>query len=127
MNGGRFPADLEPRKRALTLEHLLTMSSGLDCDDGDPKSPGSEDAVAEQTEEPDWWKLTLGLKMIREPGERAVYCSVNPNLIGGVMQKAAGRPLPEVVHQLLPEALGIPRYWNNLTPPGDADLGGGLR
>jgi len=24
MNGGRFPADLEPRKRALTLEHLLT-------------------------------------------------------------------------------------------------------
>jgi len=43
------------------------MSSGLDCDDGDAKSPGSEDAVEEQTDEPDWWKLTLGLKMIREP------------------------------------------------------------
>jgi len=127
MNGGTFPADLEARRRALTLEHLLTMSSGLDCDDSDPKSPGSEDAVEEQTEEPDWWKLTLGLKMIREPGERAVYCSVQPNLIGGVMQRAAGRPLPELFHALIAEPLAIRRYWMNLTPTGDAFMGGGVR
>jgi CubicO group peptidase (beta-lactamase class C family) len=127
MNGGSFPADLEPRKRALTLEHLLTMSSGLDCDDADPNSPGSEDVVTQQTDEPDWWKVTLGLKMIREPGERAVYCSVNPNLIGGVMQRAAGRPLPELFHALIAEPLAIRRYWMNLTPTGDAFMGGGVR
>ncbi|HEU5262825.1 MAG TPA: serine hydrolase [Gemmatimonadales bacterium] len=127
MNGDRFPNGLEPRKRALTLEHLLTMSSGLDCDDADPRSPGHEDRVAEQTEEPDWWKLTLGLRMIRQPGERAVYCSVNPNLIGGVMQKAAGRPLPELFHELIAGPLGIRRYWMNLTPTGDAYMGGGVR
>jgi CubicO group peptidase (beta-lactamase class C family) len=127
MNGGAFPRELEPRKRALTLEHLLTMSSGLDCDDADPNSPGNEDAVAEQTEEPDWWKLTLGLKMIREPGERAVYCSVNPNLIGGVIQKAAGHRLPELFHELVAGPLRIRRYWMNLTPTGDAYMGGGVR
>ena len=127
MNGGHFPTDLEPRKRALTLEHLLTMSSGLDCDDGDAKSPGSEDAVEEQTEEPDWWKLTLGLKMIRAPGERAVYCSVNPHLVGGVLQRAAGRPLPELFHALIAQPLVIRRYWMNLTPTGDAFMGGGVR
>lgn len=127
MNGGAFPRDLEPRKRALTLEHLLTMSSGLDCDDADPNSPGNEDAVAEQREEPDWWKLTLSLRMIREPGERAVYCSVNPNLIGGVLQRAAGRPLPELFHELVAEPLRIRRYWMNLTPTGDAYMGGGVR
>lgn len=127
MNGVRFPADLEPRKRALTLEHLLTMSSGLDCDDADPNSPGSEDVVTQQTDEPDWWKVTLGLKMIREPGERAVYCSVNPNLIGGVMQRAAGRPLPELFQALIAEPLAIRRYWMNLTPTGDAFMGGGVR
>ena len=127
MNGGSFPADLEPRKRALTLEHLLTMSSGLDCDDADPNSPGSEDVVTQQTDEPDWWKVTLGLKMIREPGERAVYCSVNPNLIGGVMQRAAGRPLPELFRALIAEPLAIRRYWMNLTPTGDAFMGGGVR
>jgi len=127
MNGGSFPADLEPRKRALTLEHLLTMSSGLDCDDADPNSPGSEDVVTQQTDERDWWKVTLGLKMIREPGERAVYCSVNPNLIGGVLQRAAGRPLPELFHALIAEPLAIRRYWMNLTPTGDAFMGGGVR
>ena len=127
MNGGSFPADLEPRKRALTLEHLLTMSSGFDCDDADPNSPGSEDVVTQQTDERDWWKVTLGLKMIREPGERAVYCSVNPNLIGGVLQRAAGRPLPELFHALIAEPLAIRRYWMNLTPTGDAFMGGGVR
>jgi CubicO group peptidase (beta-lactamase class C family) len=127
MNGGTLAADLEPRKRALTLEHLLTMSSGLDCDDSDPKSGGHEDTVAEQTAEPDWWKLTLGLKMIREPGERATYCSLQPNLVGGVIRKASGRPLPELFEELVARPLQIRRYWLHLTPLGEAYMGGGVR
>ena len=120
MNGGTFPADLGPRKRALTLEHLLTMSSGLDCDDNDPDSPGNEDKVAEQSDEPDFWKLTLALGMIRDPGERAVYCSVQANLVGGVIRTAAGRPLPELFHDLVAEPLQIRRYWMPLMPSGEA-------
>ena len=127
MNGGTLATDLDPRKRALTLEHLLTMSSGLDCDDSDPNSPGNEDVVAEQTAEPDWWKVTLALKTIRDPGERPVYCSVQPNLVGGVLRKAARRPLPELFHNLLAEPLGIRRYWLNLMPTGEAYMGGGVR
>jgi CubicO group peptidase (beta-lactamase class C family) len=127
MNGGTLANDLDSRKRTLTVEHLLTMSSGLDCDDSDPNSPGNEDAVAEQTAEPDWWKVTLGLKMIRDPGERPVYCSVQPNLVGGVLRKAAGRPLPELFHDLIAEPLEIRRYWLNLMPSGEAYMGGGAR
>ena len=40
----------DPRKRALTVEHLLTMSSGLDCDDSDPASRGNE-VIANTPEE----------------------------------------------------------------------------
>jgi CubicO group peptidase (beta-lactamase class C family) len=127
MNGGTLASDLDPRKRALTVEHLLTQTSGLDCDDSDPNSPGNEDAVAEQTAEPDWWKVTLGLKMIRDPGERPVYCSVQPNLVGGVLRAAAGRPLVELFHDLIAEPLGIRRYWLNLMPSGEAYMGGGVR
>jgi CubicO group peptidase (beta-lactamase class C family) len=127
MNGGAFPEGLEPRKRALTLEHLLTMSSGLDCDDNDPDSPGNEDKVAEQTEEPDLWKLTLALDMIRDPGERAVYCSIQPNLVGGVIRRASGHPLPEIFRDLVAEPMQIHRYWLNLMPTGEPYLGGGLR
>jgi hypothetical protein len=83
----RVSADLETRKKSLTVENLLTMSSGLDCDDADPKSPGGEDYLIDESGESDYYKYTLSLKMIREPGEKSVYCSIQPNLVGGVLQR----------------------------------------
>src|SRR5262245_42120192 len=52
MNGGTFPPDLDPRKRSMTLETLLTMSSGYFCDDTNDDAPGNEDKMLEQEEEP---------------------------------------------------------------------------
>jgi CubicO group peptidase (beta-lactamase class C family) len=127
MNGGAFPPDLEPRKRALTVEHLFTMASGLDCDDGDPKSLGDEEVMQEQTAEPDYYKYTLALKMIRNPGERAVYCAGGNNLVGGVLQRASGQSLPVLFQNLLAEPLQMKKYYMNLTPAGDAYMGGGVR
>jgi CubicO group peptidase (beta-lactamase class C family) len=127
MNGGAFPPSLEPRKRALTVEHLLTMSSGLDCDDANSSSPGNEDVMQEQTAQPDWYRYTLDLPTVREPGTKAVYGSANPNLLGGVLSRAAGRPLPELFQEFVAEPLEIKRYAMNLTPTGDAYMGGGLR
>jgi CubicO group peptidase (beta-lactamase class C family) len=127
MNGGVFPSDLEARKKALTVEHLLTMSSGLDCDDGDPKSPGNESYMIDESEEPDYYKFTMALKMIREPGEKAVYCSCQPNLLGGVLQRASGKSLPVLFHELVAAPLQIKRYYMPLTPTGDAYMGGGVR
>jgi CubicO group peptidase (beta-lactamase class C family) len=127
MNGGAFPPNLEPRKKALTVEHLLTMSSGLDCDDGDPNSPGSENFMTDVSEEPDYYKFAMNLKMIREPGEKAVYCSCQPNLLGGVLQRAAGKSLPTLFQELIAKPLQIKRYYMQLTPTGDAFMGGGVR
>ncbi len=127
MNGGAFPPDLEPRKRALTVEHLLTMSSGLDCDDNDDNSPGRENFMTDESEEPDYYKFTMALKMIREPGEKAVYCSCQPNLIGGVLQRASGKSLPTLFQELIAGPLQIKRYYMPLTPTGDAYMGGGVR
>jgi len=127
MNGGSFPSDFDPRKKSLTVENLLTMSSGLDCDDNDEKSPGNENMMQEQTEQPDYYKYTLDLKMIRNPGEKAVYCSVQANLVGGVLSGAAKQSLPTLFQNLLAEPLQIKRYYMNLTPTGDAYMGGGVR
>ena len=52
----------------MTVEHLLTMSSGLDCDDNNDNSPGNEDVMQEQTKEPDWYRYTMSLPMVRSPG-----------------------------------------------------------
>jgi CubicO group peptidase (beta-lactamase class C family) len=127
MNGGSLAADLDPRKRALTVEHLLTMSSGLDCDDSNERSLGNEDVMQEQTREPNWYRYTMALPMVRSPGERAVYGSANPNLLGGVLGRASGRWLPDLFRDLVAEPLGIDRYAMNLTPTGDAYMGGGVR
>ncbi|HEX3531866.1 MAG TPA: serine hydrolase [Thermoanaerobaculia bacterium] len=75
MNGGVFPADLEPRKRAMTLEHLLTMSSGYFCDDSNPDAPGSEEIMINQDDEPDYYRFTLRVPMASAPGEKAVYAA----------------------------------------------------
>jgi CubicO group peptidase (beta-lactamase class C family) len=127
MNGGALPSDLEPRKQAMTLEHLLTMQSGYYCDDNDPNAPGNEDVVSNQTEEPDWYRLTLKLPMESDPGTRAVYCSMVSNLVGGVLSRAAGKPLPVLFHELIAEPMQIRRYHMNLMPTKDAYMGGGVR
>ena len=127
MNGGTFPDNIEPRKRRITLEHLLSMSSGIDCDDNDDKSPGNESAVTDQTDEPDYYRLILRLGTIREPGEKAVYCSINPHLAGGVLKKATGRSLPDLFSELIARPLGIDSYYLPLTPTRDVYMGGGVR
>ncbi len=124
--GDSLQADIDRRKRKMTVEHLLTMSSGFDCDDSDPSSPGNEDVMQEQTRDPDWYHFTLTLPMVREPGEKAVYCSANPHLLGAVLSAATRQPLPELFQRLIAEPLQIRRYHLNLTPTGHAYMGGGI-
>ena len=120
-------AALEPRKRALTLENLLTMASGLDIDDSDEKSVGNEETMTDQQEQPDWYRYTLDLKAVRDPGEKAVYGSASPNLAGGVLAKASGRWLPELFQSLVAGPLQIRHYAMNLQPGGEAYMGGGAQ
>jgi CubicO group peptidase (beta-lactamase class C family) len=124
MNGGAFPPDLEQRKRALTVEHLLTMSSGLDCDDEDESSPGNEENVPPLVNR---YKFAMSLKMIREPGEKAAYCGTGANLAGGVLARAAGRSLLVMTHDYLAQPLQIKRYYMGITDDGNVYMGGGAR
>lgn len=127
MNGGQFPQSLDPRKRAMTLENLLTMSSGLDCDDEDESSPGNEDKMLDLEGKPDFYKFTMDLKMVRNPGEKAAYCSGGANLAGGVLARATGRSLLDLTDDLIAKPLQIKRYYMPLSPTGDAYMGGGVR
>jgi len=125
MNGGAFPADLEPRKRAMTLEHLLTMSSGYFCDDSNPDAPGGEEIMINQDDEPDYYRFTLKVPMASAPGEKAVYCSSNPNLALGVVSRATGEFPLITFDRLLGEPLKITRYGWPLDPAGHPYGGGG--
>ena len=115
----------EPRKRAITVEHLLTMTAGYACDDDDAESPGAEDVMQGQEAQPDWYKYTLDLPMARDPGAQATYCSAGMHLVGGAIARATDAWLPDFFAARLAAPLAFGRYHLQLTPRQDLYLGGG--
>jgi CubicO group peptidase (beta-lactamase class C family) len=83
--------------------------------------------MIDQSDEPDYYRFILRLKTIREPGEKAVYCSVQPHLAGGVLKNATRTSLPDLFATLIAGPLGIDRYYLPLTPTRDMYGGGGVR
>lgn len=120
----KFTAD--SRRKNMTLEHLLSMSSGLDCDDGSSSSKGNEDTMQSQNAQPDWYRYTMDLDMVREPGEKAVYCSGGINLAGAVLAAASEQKLEDLFLELIAKPLQIKHYHLNLSPTGTPYLGGGI-
>jgi CubicO group peptidase (beta-lactamase class C family) len=121
---GPAPKDLDPRKKAMTLEHLISMTAGFDCDDSGER-PGDEDLMQEQTEEPDWYRYSLNVPMAWDSGEKIVYCSMKPNLAAGMLEKIAGEPLPELFYRLVAKPMHMGKYHLFLQPTGQAYGGGG--
>ena len=117
--------NLDPRKQAMTLEDLLTMSAGLDCNDSGEERPGNEDILTQNEAQPDWYTAILDLNVVRDAGPPAIYCSIKPHLAGGVLARVAGRPLDDMMRELLFEPLGISSYYIGLSPLGDVYFGGG--
>ncbi|MEO0616356.1 MAG: serine hydrolase [Pseudomonadota bacterium] len=120
-------ANPDPRKARMTLRHLVTMSPGLDCNDGDYDSPGNEDRMQSQDAQPDWYRYALDLPMRNEPGSADIYCSAGINLIAGAISNATERSLPAFFHQQLAVPLQMGHYHMNLSPDERGYMGGGIR
>ena len=118
-------ANADPRKSTITLAHLMTHTSGLDCNDNDDASRGNEGAMQGQTDQPDWWRFTLDLPMAHDPGERYAYCTAGINLVGAALRKATGQGVPDLFDRLVARPLQFDRYYWNLAPNGEGYLGGG--
>lgn len=119
-------ANWSNRKKRVTLRDIMTMTAGNACDDNDDSSPGNEDKIQQQKQQRDWYKFTLDLPMVKDPGgEHAIYCSADLNLVGGVVANATGKWLPEFFDEYLARPLQFGTYHLNLTPTGEAYMGGG--
>lgn len=114
----------DPRKATIDLGHLMTFTSGLDCDENGA-SAGSEDRMWEQEAESNFWLFTARLPLLHEPGERYAYCSGSINLVGSSIASAGGKPIIELFDELIADPLSFGPYHWNLTPNGTAYLGGG--
>ena len=127
MNGGNFPSGLDSLKCAMTLENLMTMSSGFFCDDNNDAAPGNENTMLDQTAEPDYYQFTLRLPMAYPPGEHAIYCSINPNLALGMVSRVMGESPMDIFDRLIGAPLRIKRYAWVLDPAGHPYGGGSVQ
>ena len=127
MNGGSFPRDLDPGKRTMTLEHLLTMSSGLFCDDTNDNAPGNEDRMNDQSEEPDYYRYILNVPLEAAPGEHSVYCSAVANLALGMVAATLDDFPLYAFDRLIATPLRLGPYAWGLDPAGNLFGGGSVQ
>jgi CubicO group peptidase (beta-lactamase class C family) len=109
----------DPRKDQITIEHLLNMTSGLDCDDW------YQHTEEQMQKSSDWVKFTLDLPMIYDPGTQGSYCTGCAVTLGRVIENQSGLSLEEFTNKYLFKALGITTYKWHIMPDGKAS-GGGL-
>lgn len=121
-------AHVDEAKRAITVGNLMSMNSGLACDDNAGDSPGGEDRMQGQQEQRDWYRYTLDLPMTQPPAaDKAVYCSAGINLLGGIVRHATGRRLTDLFQDWIAGPMQMRGYHLNLTPDDDAYLAGGIQ
>lgn len=99
-------ANVDERKQAVRLEHLLTMSSGLGC-----KAQAGEPTLWEMLSAPDNVRFMLDLPMTDQPGAKYVYCSGGMHLLSGAISRRTGRHAEVFAKENLFTPLGI-RQWS---------------
>ncbi|KAF1013517.1 MAG: 6-aminohexanoate-dimer hydrolase [Stenotrophomonas maltophilia] len=100
--GQQAIANLDERKRRITLAHLLSMSSGLDCDGGH-----GERTLSQIRQIPDWARFMLDLPMRDEPGKYFEYCSGGMHLLSAAITRATGQSALAYARRELFGPLGI--------------------
>ena len=114
----------DPLRAQITVGDLLSMRSGLDCDDWTPGSPGHEDTMYDTR---DWLAFWSQVPMREAPGTRFSYCTGNVIALGRILAHATGKPVPEFAREALFEPLGVEQVrWADWNRGRDTDTGGHL-
>ena len=107
--------NIDPKWEDITLEHLLTMSSGHGTPylmAEDRKMLRSEESLIDQEMKEEWLKYAFSRPLDHEPGEKFVYGNQNPYIAGRMLEKVTGITVCDYLYEKLWEPLGIkkPRW-----------------
>jgi CubicO group peptidase (beta-lactamase class C family) len=103
----RTVANRTANKEALTLGNLLSMSSGIAC----------ENVMPSILQAPDTLEALLDLNVPVRPGI-FTHCPQNSDLLSGAVETAAGTPLLDFANEYLFSPLGISDYQWQTFPDG---------
>jgi CubicO group peptidase (beta-lactamase class C family) len=96
------PANLDDAKRAITIQHLLTMSSGISW----PQS-GRDNVSDQMGRSPDWVKFILDRPMAAAPGTVTNYSNGDSHLLSAIIGKVTDSTALEFARKRLFGPLGI--------------------
>lgn len=115
-----------PKKDAVTLKSLLTMSSGFLGDDSDPNSLGNEENMYPTN---NWVKFALDLPMEenRVIGEEFTYFTAGVVVLGDIIHQSVPNGLVSYADKKLFKPLGITNYKWEYTPQNIGNTAGGIR
>jgi CubicO group peptidase (beta-lactamase class C family) len=117
-------ANLDERKRRITLRHLLTMTAGLEWNEDLPyNDPKNSCDVMESKH--DWVEYVINQPMAAEPGKVWVYSSGATQLLSHIFKKVTGKNVDQYAAEHLFQSLGIAYHWKQ-SPTGLPDTEGGL-
>lgn len=121
-------ANLDAHKQSLTIEHLLTMTSGLEWNEwpgwvaySDPANTYRSWVVSD-----DWVQFVLDRPMVKEPGEEFNYNTAVSHLLSAIIQQVTGITTLEYAQQHLFEPLGISKLNWPTDPQGVYEGGSSL-
>ena len=106
----RTIANLDSRKEAITLKHLLSMTSGLEW------VYGVDWPLIEY--ESDWIQFTLDKPMVHTPGETWNWNDGTPHLLSAILNSTTGMAPSEFAETHLFQPLGINNFRWDIDPHG---------
>jgi len=110
----------------MTLEHLLTMSDGIDWREHDFPYEDQRNTVRQMKASADAVQFVLDRPMARAPGEAWAYNSGATILLGAILEEATGRDLLLFAREVLFDPIGIGEVYWELTSDGYYETDGGL-
>jgi WD40 repeat protein/CubicO group peptidase (beta-lactamase class C family) len=99
--------NVDSRKEAMTIEHLLTMRTGLDWPEMDTGYDSSEDLADQMLHSNNSVQYILDKPMVAAPGEVWEYCSGATHLLSAIIQRTTGQTTLEFAQKNLFTPLGI--------------------
>jgi CubicO group peptidase (beta-lactamase class C family) len=119
----RNVANLDERKKAITVQNLLDMTSGINWQE---PLEGRPDSMIEMTRQQDWTKFVLDRPMANAPGEIFNYNSGGTHVLSALVTKLTGMSTHDYAKARLfgPLGIGVSDWWRD--PQGTSIGGFGL-
>jgi len=119
-------ANLDERKGCITLEHLLTMSVGMDWHELDYPYDDPRNTLGQMWVSDDAVQYCLDRPMVNEPGESWAYNSCTSIILGGILEQVTGHSVNAWAREVLFDPIGIGDVFWALVAGGHYHTDGGL-